>query len=99
MSRSSSDGPPSSSYVSAAAAIVEDADDGLLFALHYADDPAFSFTVMPEAAHFHQHLVAVHGVADFWRRNKDVTLQLALGAGREGAGFGDDEAVAVAMHT
>ena len=82
----------------AAAAIVEDADDGFLFALHYADDPAFSFAVMPEAAHFHQHLVAMHGVADFWRRNKDVALELALGASRERAGFGDDEAVAIAMH-
>src|SRR5579859_3055667 len=36
-----------------AAAIVKDADDGFLFALHHADDPAFSFAVMPEAAHFH----------------------------------------------
>src|SRR5207302_4674542 len=31
-------------------------------------------------------------------RNKDVALQLALGPRREGAGFGDDEAVAIAMH-
>ncbi len=82
-----------------AAAIVEDADHGFLFALHYADDPAFSLAVMPEAAHFHQHLVTMHGVADNWRRNKDVALQLALDARREGAGFGDDKAKAVAMHT
>ncbi len=78
---------------------MKDADDGFLFALHHADDPAFGFAVMPEFAHLHQHLVAVHGVADLRRRNKDVPLELALDAGREGAGFGDDEAVAVTMHT
>src|SRR5579864_1495159 len=86
-------------YIVTTAAVVEDADDGFLFALHYADDPAFSFAVMPEAAHFDQNLVAMHGVADLRRRDKDIALELALGAGWQGAGFGDDEAVAVAMHT
>ncbi len=62
---------------------MEDADDGFLFALHYADDPAFSFAVMPQATHLNQNLVTMHGVADFRRRNKDVALELALGAGRK----------------
>src|SRR5579864_3325102 len=66
-----------------AAAIVEDAHDGLLLALHHTDDPAFSAAVMPEAAHFDQNLVAMHGVANFRRRDKDVTLELALSARRE----------------
>src|SRR5689334_7797678 len=82
-----------------AAAVVEDADDGFLFALHHADDPAFSFAVIAETTHLHQYLVAVHGVADFRRRDKDIALQLALDTRRQGAGFGDDEAIAVAMHT
>src|SRR5215831_2290742 len=82
-----------------AAAVVEDADHGFLFALHHADDPAFSATVMPEATQFYQHLVAMHGVADLWRRNKYVALELALGAGGKRAGFGDDEAEAIAVHT
>ncbi|HEX3103439.1 MAG TPA: hypothetical protein VHQ22_03255 [Terriglobales bacterium] len=82
-----------------AAAIVEDANDGFLFALHHADDPAFSFAVMPEATHLDQHLITVHCVADFRGRNKNVALQLALSPRREGAGFGDDKAIAVTMHT
>src|SRR6478672_13009130 len=55
-----------------AAAIVEDADDGLLLALHDADDAAFSLAVMPEEAHFHQNLIAVHGIADIGRQNEYV---------------------------
>src|ERR1051325_9834101 len=86
-------------YIIASAAIVEDADHGFLLALHHADDPAFSLAVVAETAHFHQYLVAVHGIADIRRWNKYVTLQLALGTGRQRAGFGDDEAIAVAMHT
>src|SRR5579864_3373089 len=82
-----------------AIAVMKDSDDGFLLALHYADDSAFSFAVMPEAAHLDQNLVAMHGVANLWRRNKDISLELALGAGREGAGFAADEAVAVTMNT
>src|SRR5258708_2348718 len=78
---------------------MEDADDGFLLALHDADDPAFSFAIVAEPAHLDQHLVTVHGVADLRRRHKDVTLELALGARRQRAGLGDDEAVAIALQS
>src|SRR5262249_47632489 len=78
--------------------VVENANHGFLLALHHANDLAFSPAVVADAAHFHQHLVTVHGVADFRRRDKDIALQFALGAGGQGTGLGDDEAVAVAMH-
>ncbi len=79
-------------------AIVEDSDHGFLLTLHHANDPAFSLAIVPDSAHLHQHLVTVHGVANFGRRNKEVALQLALGAGGKRTGFGDDEAIAVTMH-
>src|SRR5579859_898710 len=85
-------------YIVLAVAIVEDADHGFLLALHDAEGLAFSPAVVADAAHFNQHLVTVHGVSDLGRRDEDVALELALGARRERAGFGDDEAVAVAVH-
>src|SRR5262249_40666052 len=85
-------------YIVVAIAIVEDTDHGFLLALHNADDPAFGPAIVADAAHLYQNLVAVHGVADFWRRNKDIALQLALGPRRQGTGLRDDEAVAVTMH-
>src|SRR6266849_7509859 len=62
------------SYIVVAAAVGKCSHHGVLLALHHADDPSLGFAVMPEPAHLHQHLVAVHGVADLGRRNKDVAL-------------------------
>ena len=81
-----------------AGAVMEDADDAFLLAFSDAEDAAFTFAVGADAAEFDQHLVTVHGVADFRRRNKDVSEELAAGARRERVGFRGDEAVAVAMH-
>lgn len=77
---------------------MEDADDAFLLTFGDAEDAAFTFAVGTDAAEFDQHLVTVHGVADFRRRNKDVTEELAAGAWRERVGFGRDEAVAIAVH-
>src|SRR6185312_8669475 len=86
------------SHVVIAIAVMENADYGFLLALHDADDPAFSPAIVADTAHLHQHLITVHGVADFWRRNKDIALQLALGTGGQRPWFWDDEAVAIAVH-
>ena len=77
---------------------MEDADHAFLLAFCDAEDAAFPFAVGADAAEFHQHLVTVHGIADFRRWNKDVSEELAAGARRERFGFGGDEAVAVAVH-
>src|SRR6185437_8212377 len=69
-----------------------------LLAFGDAEDAAFPFAVGTDAAEFHQNLVTVHGVADFRRRNEDVSEELAAGPRRERFGFGRDEAVAVAVH-
>ena len=77
---------------------MEDADHAFLLAFCDAEDAAFPFAVGAYAAEFYQHLVTVHGVADFRRSNEDVSEELAAGARRERFGFGRDEAVAVAVH-
>ena len=77
---------------------MEDADDAFLLTLSDAEDAAFTFAVGTDATEFDQHLVTVHGVANFRRRNEDITEELATSARRERIGFGLDEAVAVAVH-
>src|SRR5215472_880986 len=85
-------------HIVPAVAIMEDSNHSFLFAFNHADDAAFGAAVVAYAAHLHQHLITVHGAADLGRRDKDVTLELALCARGQRARLRDDEAVAIAMH-
>src|SRR5205807_4748405 len=63
-----------------AAAVMEGADHGLMLALCNTKYAALCTSIRTDCSQFHQHAVTMHGVADLRRRNKDVTLKLALGA-------------------
>jgi len=55
--------------------------DGWIAALDNADDAALAAAVGFGRFHFHQHLVALHGVVDFAWRNKYVFTDLLLRIG------------------
>jgi hypothetical protein len=67
-------------------------------AIDQAKDAAFSSAIGAYGADLNQHTVAMHGVADERWRYENVTGQV-FEAGAQRFGVGQDEAVAVAMHT
>src|SRR5688500_9348528 len=81
-------------HVVVSRAVVKGADDGRVGAADYTRDVAFGAPVGALHADLHQHLVAVHSVADGgW-----VDENVAADARPHGGGVGDDEPEAVAVH-
>src|ERR1700753_1391806 len=65
------------SHVVVAVSIMESADHRDLFARSHAQNRSFTFSVRTYATKLHQHMVTVHGIAYFRRRNENVTQKLS----------------------
>jgi hypothetical protein len=78
--------------------VVEDADDGGMGAGQGAEDAAFGAAIGADGSYFDEDAIAVHGGSDGVRGNEDVAGEARFQIGIERVGFGDDEAIAVAMH-
>src|SRR5579864_1356985 len=79
-------------------AIVENSHHGLLFALRYRKNAAFSPSIRADGPQFEQDPVTMHGIPYVRWRNKDVALQLVPGARGQGIRLRSDKAVAVTVH-
>src|SRR5262245_5592627 len=86
-------------HIIMSAAVVKFAHHGLLLALGNSEDSPFRPPILADGTHLHQNLVAVHGVADGWRGDEYVSLQLAPGAWRKRVCLRGNKAVTIAMHT
>src|SRR5262249_60308385 len=78
--------------------IMKNSDDSFLFAVSNPQNAAFSLAVLTDCPQLHQHAVAMHGIANIWGWDEDVTQQLASCPGRQRILLRGDKTVAIAMH-
>ena len=78
--------------------VVENADHGGMRARKRPNYASIGASVVAHIGDFNDHAIAMHRRSNGMRRDKDVSGQTGLERGIKRVGFGDDEAVAVAMH-